>query len=102
MEVVDEGEVEDAVGGAGAGREAVEVRQLSAVNLGAEALEGLGGGIVACEPEDLMPGGEQLGDRGTTNEACGTCDKDTHDDLLGEVGGGIVPVRAGKFENGYG
>ena len=68
-EVVVVAEVDDAVGGRGAGAQAVEVVEVAAAHLGAERGDRRGGGVGAGEADDLVAGGEQLGDDGGADPA---------------------------------
>ncbi len=59
-----EGQVDDAVGLGGGGRQTVEVVEIAAAHLGAERRHGLGGGLRAGQADDLVAVVEQLGDDG--------------------------------------
>ena len=79
--VVLEREVDDPVGRAGGGTQGLEVVEGAALRLGARRGEGISRGVGAGEPDDLMAGGDELGDDGGADPAGGAGDEDTLEDL---------------------
>ncbi len=77
-EVVDEGEVNYAVGGLGAAAEALEVFEVAFVGFGAGGGEGGDVGFAAGEAEDLVAIFEEFVDGGAADEAGGAGDEDAH------------------------
>ena len=74
-------EVDDAVAGVRARAQAVEVVQIAAQNLGAQAGDGGGRGVRSGETDNLMTGVEELGDDGRTDPSRCSGDEDAHEDL---------------------
>ncbi len=85
-EVVDEGEVNYAIGGLGAAAEALEVLEVAFVGLSAGGGEGGDIGFAAGEAEDLMIVFEEFVDSGAADEAGGAGDEDAH----GGWGSGVL------------
>jgi hypothetical protein len=59
-----EGEMDDAVGLSGSGRQTVEVVEIAAADLGAHGGNGLGRSVGAGEADDLVAVVEKFGDHG--------------------------------------
>src|SRR4029077_20817138 len=78
VEVVDEPEMEHAVGRARGIPEAVEVGQVAAMDLGTEALDRGGRFVGSCEPDDVMSRAEKLAYDGGADESGRAGDEDTH------------------------
>nr|BFF15870.1 hypothetical protein GCM10025699_71730 [Microbacterium flavescens] len=73
------GEVDDGVGVGRPEAEGVEVVEVAAADLDPLGLEGGGRGVRTGEPDDLVAGGRELGDRGRTDPARCSCDEDPHE-----------------------
>ncbi len=76
---MDEGGVDDAVGGRRAAPQAVEVFNRAAMHRGAGPFDRSGGGIGAGEAEHLVARGEEVLDDGGADEAGGACHENTHE-----------------------
>ncbi len=83
-EVVDESEVDDAVGGCGAAAEALEVFDVAFVGFGACRGERGDVGFATGETENLVAIFEELVDGGAADEAGGAGDEDAHSGFWGE------------------
>ena len=59
-----EGQVDDAVAVEGPGAQDGGVVHVAAQHLGAKVGDRLGGGVRAGQPEDLVPGTDEFGDKG--------------------------------------
>ncbi|GAB3868017.1 hypothetical protein GCM10027610_123990 [Dactylosporangium cerinum] len=86
-EVVLEREVDDRVGGRGAGAEAVQVVEAAVVDLGAGGGDGGGRGVRAGQAEDVVAGGDELGEDGGPDPARCSGDEHLHEKLLSDVRG---------------
>jgi hypothetical protein len=72
-------EVDDAVAQGRAGAQAVEVVQIAAQNVGAEARDRCGRGVRPGEADDLLSGFEKLGDDGRTDPSRCSGDEYAHE-----------------------
>src|SRR6185503_8248009 len=77
-EVVDEGAVDHAVRGGGAGAQALGVLEIAAVDLGPGGRERGGGAVGAGEADDLVARADELGNDGRTDEAGRAGDEYAH------------------------
>jgi hypothetical protein len=81
-EVVDEGRVDHAVARLGAGDDAGYVGQLTAMDLDAEARQGVGAGVAPRQSEHLMARRQELGQDRRADETRGACQENTHAGVL--------------------
>jgi hypothetical protein len=70
--------MDDAVAVEGTGAQHIDVVQVAAQHLGAQVGHGLGGGVRAGQPEDLVTGADEFGDDGRADPAGGAGDEDAH------------------------
>ena len=80
-DVVLELEVDDAVGRGGGLAQRAEVVERPRARLGSLSLKGLGRGVGAGEPGDLVAGGDQFGDQAAADEARPSGDEDAQGNL---------------------
>ena len=80
-EVVDEGCVNHAFAGTGAGGEALCIRQIAPMRLYPPLRQLFCGVIAARQSEHLMARVDEFLNNGRTDKACRTCDEDTHYDF---------------------
>ena len=80
--VVDEATVDHAVARGGAARQAFEVLERAALDLGARGGHLVRGGVRAREAEDRMARADEVGNDGRADETAGAGDKDTHEGRL--------------------
>jgi hypothetical protein len=81
--LVVEREMDDAVGVRGALGEPVEVIEVASVDRRAERGHGRRGRVGSREADDVVSGGDELGDDGRTEMAGRTGDENAHDCSLG-------------------
>jgi hypothetical protein len=77
-DVVLEREMDDPVRQSGGVSQDVKVVERSETDLGAYGVQGLGRRLGAGEPDDLVAGGGQLGDKASTDPTRRSGDKDSH------------------------
>jgi hypothetical protein len=71
-------EVNDAVGIGRRRPQAVDIGKITSPDLGASLRDGGRGGVGASQADDLVPGGEQVGDDGRADPAGRSGDEDAH------------------------
>ena len=80
--------MDDAIALEGARAQHVCVVQVAAQDLRAPVGDGLGRGVRACQPDNLVTGTDELGDDGRADPAGSAGDEDAHRRLLG-----CLPVK---------